>query len=104
MTTLVIVTREGFPLAHATLAGNAKDVQTVRRIVGAIETRFGRSQRVWVMDRGMISDDTLAFLNEADRRYLLATRRHELTLFQADLSAAGWQSLPDHPGVAVKAL
>jgi len=100
----LVVTREGFPLAHFTLAGNAKDVQTVRRVVGEVEARFGTSQRVWVMDRGMISDDTLAFLNEPGRRYLLATRRHELTLFQAELAQPGWKRMPDHPGVEVKAL
>jgi transposase len=100
----LVVTREGFPLAHYTLVGNTKDVQTVRRIVGEIEARFGKSQRVWVMDRGMISEDTLAFLSEPDRRYVLATRRHELTAFQEELSKTGWQSLPEQPGVAVKAL
>jgi transposase len=100
----LIVTRDGFPLAHETLAGNTQDVQTVRRIVAAVENRFGQSQRVWVMDRGMISADTLTFLNEGDRRYLLATRRQELTQFQAELGQPGWQKLPEHPGVAVKAL
>jgi len=100
----LVVTREGFPLAHYTLPGNAKDVQTVRRVVGEVEARFGKSQRVWVMDRGMISEDTLTFLNEPSRRYLLATRRHELTLFQAELASPGWQHLPEHPGVEVKAL
>ena len=100
----LIVTRDGFPLAHETLAGNTKDVQTVRRIVTAVERRFGQSQRVWVMDRGMISEDTLSFLNEPNRRYLLATRRHELTQFQAELRGPGWQTLPDHPGVAVQAI
>jgi transposase len=100
----MVVTREGFPLAHYTLVGNTKDVQTVRRIVGEIEARFGKSQRVWVMDRGMISEDTVEFLSEPDRRYVLATRRHELTHFQEELGKAGWQSLAEHPGVAVKAL
>jgi transposase len=100
----LIVTRDGFPLAHETLAGNTKDVQTVRRIVTAVEQRFGQSRRVWVMDRGMISEDTLSFLNEPNRRYLLATRRHELTRFQAELRGLGWQTLPEHPGVAVQAI
>ncbi len=62
-------------LSHSTLVGNAKDVQTVRKVVDEVETRFGKSKRVWVMDRGMISDDTLAFLSQRGRRYLLATRR-----------------------------
>jgi Transposase DDE domain len=100
----LVVTREGFPLAHETLVGNTKDVQTVRRIVGVIEERFGRSQRVWVMDRGMISADTLAFLEEPGRRYLLATRRDELKHFQDELRPAGWLNMAKHPGVLVKLL
>jgi transposase len=100
----LVVTREGFPLAHETLVGNTQDVQTVRRIVGTIEDRFGKSQRVWVMDRGMISHDTLAFLEESGRRYLLATRRDKLKQFQNELLPTGWQQMPDHPGVVVKLL
>jgi transposase len=100
----LVVTREGFPLAHETLVGNTKDVQTVRHIVGQVEARFGVSQRVWVMDRGMISADTLSFLAEPGRRYLLATRRDELKKFQDELLPAGWQKMSDHPGVLVKLL
>ncbi len=51
----LIVTRDGFPLAHLTLAGNTQDIQTVETIVKTIEAQFRKSQRVWVMDRGMIS-------------------------------------------------
>ena len=50
----LVVTRDGFPLAHFTLAGNTRDVNTVEKIVTAVETRFGKTQRVWVMDRGKI--------------------------------------------------
>lgn len=98
----LVVTREGFPLAHYTFAGNTQDLQTVQRIVNAIEQRFGTSNRVWVMDRGMISADTLAFLQEPGRRYLLATRRHALIPFQDELRRPGWQRLPDNPDVVVK--
>lgn len=98
----LVVTREGFPLAHFTLAGNTQDLQTVAGVVRAVEKRFGPSQRVWVMDRGMISKDTLKFLNKDGRRYLLATRRSELHKFRQYLDAKGWQALPDHAGVAVK--
>jgi transposase len=91
----LVVTREGFPLAHYTLPGNSQDVQTVERVVEAIEKRFGKSQRVWVMDRGMISKDSLAFLGQAGRRYLLATKRAALASFQKELGTPGWQRLPD---------
>jgi hypothetical protein len=100
----LVVTREGFPLAHYTWPGNTQDLQTVQRIVGAIEARFGTSNRVWVMDRGMISDDALAFLSAPGRRYLLAARRSALTPFQDDLRRADWQRLPNNPDVEVKLL
>ena len=89
----LIVTRDGFPLAHLTLAGNTQDLQTVETIVTTIEARFGKSQRVWVMDRGMISKEALKFLGQSGRRYLLATRRGELASFAKHLCAGGWQHL-----------
>jgi transposase len=100
----LVVTREGFPLAHYTLRGNTRDLQTVERVVSAIETRFGKSNRVWVMDRGMISEDSLAFLSEPGRRYLLATRRQAMAPFQTELCSPGWQCLPENPEVEVKLL
>jgi Transposase DDE domain len=100
----LVVTREGFPLAHYTWAGNTQDVKTVQRLVEAIEARFGKSQRVWVMDRGMISDEALNFLSAEGRHYLLATKRPALNAFQAELRSPGWQRLPDNPDVTVKQL
>ncbi len=58
----LVVTREGFPLAHYTLPGNARDLDTVESVVTAVERRFGQAQGVWVMDRGMIGKDTVRFL------------------------------------------
>src|SRR6516162_8151746 len=100
----LVVTRDGFPLAHVTLAGNTQDVDTVQRIVLAVESRFGQSQRVWVMDRGMISKESLKFLGRSGRRYLLATKRGELAAFAKHLRAGGWQRLTDNPDVEVKLL
>jgi transposase len=100
----LIVTREGFPLAHQTFAGNTRDLTTVKHIVNTIESRFGKSERVWVMDRGMIDEDSLAFLSEPGRRYLLSTKRHALNEFQSELASPGWQRLPDNLDVEVKLL
>ena len=100
----LVVTRDGFPLAHQTLAGNTRDLATVKRIVSAIESRFGKSERVWVMDRGMIDQESLAFLSEPGRRYLLSTKRHALNEFQSELASPGWQRLPNNPEVEVKLL
>jgi hypothetical protein len=98
----LVVTREGFPLAHFTMAGNTRDLKTVQGIVTAVETRFGKSSRIWVMDRGMIGADSLAFLSEPGRRYLLAARRDALVGFLAELRSPGWQRLPDNLEVEVK--
>ena len=98
----LVVTRDGFPLAHRTFAGNTRDLKTVQTIVTEIETQFGKTQRIWVMDRGMISDESLKFLGEPGRRYLLATRRGELAEFQAKLGKEGWKRLPKNPQAEVK--
>jgi hypothetical protein len=98
----LIVTRDGFPLAHRTFAGNTQDLKTVQIIVTEIETLFGKSQRIWVMDRGMISEESLKLLGQSGRRYLLATRRGELGEFQAELGNQGWKRLPNNPQVEVK--
>jgi transposase len=99
----LVVTREGFPLAHFTLKGNTQDLATVQQVVTAIEKRFGRVQRVWVMDRGMLSAETLQFLKRSGRQYLLALRRSVLTKFAPQLrSRSGWQRLAKHEDVEVK--
>ena len=99
----LVVTREGFPLAHFTLKGNTQDLATVERVVTEVEKRFGRVQRVWVMDRGMISADSLRFLKRSGRQYLLALRRSALTQFARPLQMrSGWQRLTEHEEVEVK--
>ena len=99
----LVVTREGFPLAHFTLKGNTQDLATVEQVVTEVERRFGRVQRVWVMDRGMISEETLRFLKRSGRQYLLALRRGALTKFARPLQTrSGWQRLAEHAEVEVK--
>jgi len=43
-----------------------------------MERRFGRADRVWVMDRGMGSDDNLAWFSQTKRRYLVGTPKAEM--------------------------
>jgi transposase len=98
----LVVTREGFPLAHFTLAGNTQDVETVEKIVQTVEQRYGRAAGVWVMDRGMVSKEKLKFLSRPGRRYVIALRRTEIVRFQKHLGHKGWQVLKDRPEVQVK--
>jgi transposase len=81
----LVVTREGIPLAYEVFDGNRVDVTTVQEIVSGVEERFGAAQRVWVMDRGMASEDNLEWLKEGGRRYLLGAVKSELKAFEKHL-------------------
>ena len=65
----LVVTREGFPVGYEVFAGNTTDVTTVEDMVEEMESRFGKASRVWVMDRGMVSEDNLEFLRDAHWLY-----------------------------------
>lgn len=82
----MVVTREGMPLGYEVFAGNRADVTTVQEIVAAMESRFGKAQRVWVMDRGMVSAENIAWLNQTERRYVIGTARAELRRFAKQLA------------------
>ena len=79
------------------MAGNTQDLQTVETIVTEVEQRFGKTKRIWVVDRGMVSKESLAFLKQPGRRYVLAARRGELTAFQSGLRAAPGSGSPRTP-------
>ena len=64
----MVVTRDGMPLGYEVFPGNTTDVNTVEQIVGTMEERYGRANRVWVMDRGMVSAKKIAWLQSTGRR------------------------------------
>ena len=74
----LVVTREGMPLGYEVFAGNRTDVTTVEEIVTTMERRYGRAQRIWVMDRGMTSADNIAWLRGNERQYLTGASKSEL--------------------------
>ncbi len=90
----VIVTREGIPLGHEVFAGNVSDVKTLKPIVESVERRYGKAQRIWVMDRGLSSQKNVAWLEQEGRRYVVATPRSEWKRWRAQLEdPSGWQML-----------
>ena len=82
----LVVTREGMPLGYEIFSGGTTDVTTVKQIVESMESRFGKVNRVWVMDRGMVSAKNIAWLNSTKRRYVIGTARSELKRFAKELS------------------
>lgn len=97
----LVVTREGLPLGYEIFRGNRTDVTTVEEVVSEMEDRYGTAKRVWVMDRGMTSEENLAWLRAGGRRYLLGASRQELRRFAPELAdPRDWQDVRD--GLQVK--
>src|SRR3989441_6610385 len=92
----LVVSREGMPIGYEVFAGNRTDVTTVEEIVEAMEARYGLAQRIWVMDRGMTSEDNVEWLRETGRRYLVGTPKSELKKWAGPLAdARDWRAVRD---------
>lgn len=90
----LVVSREGFPVGYEVFEGNTTDVTTVQEIVGAMEDRYGKAHRIWVMDRGMTSAENLEWLNEGGRKYIVGTPRSELKHWENEiLDRQGWEEI-----------
>jgi transposase len=99
----LVATPEGLPLAFEVFAGNRNDVTTVEQIVGVMEQKYGQAQRIWVMDRGMVSEQNIEFLRERKAYYVVGTPKSELKRFEQELlDREGWQQV--RPDVEVKLL
>jgi transposase len=96
----LVVTRDGFPLGYEIFAGNRADVTTVEEIIGTMEGRYGKANRIWVMDRGMASETNFNFLNQEGRRYILGANRGQLKQYESELLKEDWRVV--HSGLEVK--
>jgi transposase len=86
----LVVTEDGFPWGYEVFAGATHDSQTVPSIVEAMERKYGALSRVWVMDRGMVSEENLKFLRARGGQYLVGTPKAMLRQFERHLSEQDW--------------
>jgi transposase len=100
----LIVTPEGFPLAYEVLPGNTADCTTLRGALRKIEAQYGKADRIWVMDRGIPTDEVLAEMRQADPpvAYLVGTPKGRLSKLEKTLLGLPWQAVRE--GVEVKLL
>jgi transposase len=96
----LVVSRCGMPVGYELFAGNRSDVTTVEEIVTTMEGRYGKSDRIWVMDRGMTSEDNIAFLKQENRRYIIGTPKSMLKKYERELLKEDWSKVRD--GLEVK--
>jgi len=100
----LVVTPQGFPLAYEVLPGNTSDKATLRSFLQKIEAHYGNAQRIWVMDRGIPTEEVLEEMRRADPPvfYLVGTPKGRLTRMEKALIELPWRSVRD--GVDVKLL
>ena len=96
----LVVSREGMPVGYELFAGNKADVSTVEQVVTTMEDRYGKSDRIWVMDRGMSSADNIEFLKQDGRRYIIGTPKSMLKKYERHLLSGDWSQIRD--GLEVK--
>ncbi len=96
----LVVTKEGIPLGYEVFDGNRNDSTTVEEIVEKMEERYGAADRIWVMDRGMVSEKNIDFLKQDNRRYIIGTPKSLLKKFERELLSENWQQV--HEGLEVK--
>jgi transposase len=96
----LVVTEEGLPLGYEVFEGNRHDSKTLEMIVEAMERKYGRSQRIWVLDRGMVSEKNLEMLRQRGGRYIVGTPKATLRKFERHLVEGDWTEV--QAGVEVK--
>ena len=96
----LIVNSEGFPFSYETFDGNRADVSTMETILRMVERKYGKARRIWVFDRGIVSEENLAAIRKRGGQYLIGTPRSQMKQFEAELLKDDWTQV--RPEVEVK--
>jgi len=96
----LVVTEDGLPLGHEVFDGNTHDSRTVEHIVRSMEAKYGKVNRIWVLDRGMVSEDNLRFISQRGGSYIVGTPKAMLRQFEKYLTETDWHEVQE--GVEVK--
>ena len=96
----LVVTRDGMPLGYEVFDGNTHDSKTVEQIVLAMESKYGQAHRIWVWDRGMVSEENLRFVRQRGGSYIVGTPKAMLRKFEQYLTDKDWHEV--QAGVQVK--
>jgi transposase len=96
----LVVSRCGMPVGYEVFAGNRHDSKTVEQVVEHVEKIYGRANRIWVMDRGMVSEENVEYLRKGGRRYILGTPKSQLRKYERELLSKEWKQV--HEGLQVR--
>jgi transposase len=96
----LVVSRCGMPMGYEVFAGNRHDSKTVEQVVQHVEKIYGRANRIWVMDRGMVSEENVKYLRKEGRRYIVGTSKSQLRQYERELLSKDWKQV--HEGLQVR--
>ena len=96
----LIVNSEGFPFSYETFDGNRADVSTMETILRMVERKYGKARRIWVFDRGIVSEENLQAIRKRGGQYLVGTPRSQMKQFEEELLKDDWTRV--RPEVEVK--
>jgi len=96
----LVVSRCGMPVGYEVFADNRHDSKTVEQVVEHVEKIYGRANRIWVMDRGMVSEENVEYLRKGGRRYILGTPKSQLRKYERELLSKDWKQV--HEGLQVR--
>jgi transposase len=99
MVIALIVNSEGFPYSYETFDRNRAHVSTVETILRMVERKYGQARRIWVMDRGIVSEENLAAIRQHKGQYLVGTPRSQMKQFEAELLKDDWTRVRPEVGV-----
>jgi len=98
----LIVTPEGFPLSYEVMSGNTADSTTLSDFLDRIERRYGHANRIWVMDRGIPTEESLQKMRSMGASYLVGTPKGRLSRLEQSFLGQPWAKVRE--GVQVKRL
>jgi transposase len=100
MVIALMVNSEGFPFSYETFDGNRADVSTMETILRMVERKYGKARRIWVFDRGIVSEENLQAIRRRGGQYLVGTPRSQMKRFEEELLKDDWTQV--RPEVEVK--
>src|SRR5579863_7924507 len=86
----LIVNHEGLPFSYETFDGNRVDVSTMETILRMVERKYGKARRIWVFDRGIVSEENLQAIRKREGQSLGGTPRSQMKQFEAELLKQDW--------------
>ena len=100
MVIALIVNSEGFRFSYETFDGNRADVSTMETILRLVERKYGKARRIWVFDRGIVSEENLQAIRKRGGQYLGGTPRSQMKPFEEELLKDDWTQV--RPEVEIK--